>query len=335
MADASKEQSEPAAAEAAKAAAKEPAKEVIPTPAAAALQAPAPVGSPVVGVVASSEKKPVPRGKLRSREPIWSLRKPLPPGVALWVGLALPLLILGLWIGLTAGPHPVVSQSFLPSPKEVLRVLVRDLFTGDRILLAHAGASARRITVAFLLASTLALPLGIFMGAYEAVNRLVDPIMAPLRYLPISAFIPISILWFGIDEKQKIAFLFLGVFVYLLPVVVTAIRAVPEELVQTARTLGASNFQVIRTVLLPAAMPDIWDSFRVMNAISWTYVILAEVINAPNGLGSYIQLAYSHGSKTAPMFAGIGILGIIGVVTDVLLLSMGRLFFPWREGSHG
>ena len=90
----------------------------------------------------------------------------------------------------------------------------------------------------------MALPLGILMGAFEPINRLFEPIVAPLRYMPISAFIPLLILWFGIYEKQKIAFLFLGVFVYLLPVVVTAIRAVPEELVQTALTLGASQWQV-------------------------------------------------------------------------------------------
>ena len=128
--------------------------------------------------------------------------------------------------------------------------------------------STWRIAQAFLLASALALPLGILMGAFEPINRLFEPIVAPLRYMPISAFIPLLILWFGIYEKQKIAFLFLGVFVYLLPVVVTAIRAVPEELVQTALTLGATKFQAIRTVLLPAALPEIFDSFRVMNAIS-------------------------------------------------------------------
>ena len=87
------------------------------------------------------------------------------------------------------------------------------------------------------------------MGAFEPINRFFEPIMAPLRYMPISAFIPLLILWFGIDEKEKIAFLFLGVFVYLLPVVVPRSAPVPEELVQTALTLGASKWQVIRTVL--------------------------------------------------------------------------------------
>src|SRR5206468_9968417 len=124
-------------------------------------------------------------------------------------------------------------------------------------------ASFVRSAISFLLAALVALPLGVVMGALEPINRLMEPLMVPLRYLPISAFILLLILWLGIGEAQKIAFLFLGVFVYLLPVVVTAIRQVPEELVQTALTLGASRWQVVRTVLLPAAMPDIFDSFRV------------------------------------------------------------------------
>src|SRR5207248_5932041 len=155
----------------------------------------------------------------------------------------------------------------------------------EHTLLDAIWVSTLRIAISFLAAAAVALPLGVLMGAYEPINRLMEPVMAPLRYMPISAFIPLLILWFGIYEKEKTAFLFLGVFVYLLPVVVTAIRAVPEELVQTALTLGATRFQVIRTVLVPAALPDIFDSFRVMNAISWTYVILAEFVNARTGLG--------------------------------------------------
>ena len=153
------------------------------------------------------------------------------------------------------------------------------------------------------------------MGAFEPINRIFEPIMAPLRYMPISAFIPLLILWFGIYESQKIAFLFLGVFVYLLPVVVTAIRAVPEELVQTALTLGASRWQVVRTVLLPAALPEIFDSFRVMNAISWTYVILAEAVNPEHGLGYMVELARTH-QKASWSFAGLLVIGGIGLLTD-------------------
>jgi len=150
--------------------------------------------------------------------------------------------------------------------------------------------------------------------------------------MPISAFIPLLILWFGIYEKQKIAFLFLGVFVYLLPVVVTAIRAVPEELVQTARTLGASKAQVVRTVLLPSALPDIFDSFRVMNAISWTYVILAEAVNPEHGLGYMVELARTH-QKASWSFAGLLVIGGIGLFTDLIIQGISKALFRWREAA--
>jgi NitT/TauT family transport system permease protein len=164
------------------------------------------------------------------------------------------------------------------------------------------------------------------------VNRFFDPVVAPLRYLPITAFIPLLILWFGIGEQQKIAFLFLGTVVFLLPVVVDAIRSVPEELVQTAFTLGASKLQVIMTVLIPAAMPQIFDAFRVMNAIAWTYIILAEIVNPENGIGYILQLAQQH-NKPAWSFAGILVVGVIGIATDVIIRSMNRLLFRWREAD--
>jgi NitT/TauT family transport system permease protein len=168
------------------------------------------------------------------------------------------------------------------------------------------------------------------MGAFEPVNRFFEPIVAPLRYMPISGFIGILILWFGIYEKQKVAFLFLGVFVYLLPVVVTAIRTVPEELVQTSLTLGASRWQVIRTVLLPAALPEIFDSFRVMNAISWTYIILAELVNPGGGLGYIIELGRTH-QKSSWLFAGLLVIGGIGLLTDFIIRTISSLLFRWRE----
>jgi NitT/TauT family transport system permease protein len=148
--------------------------------------------------------------------------------------------------------------------------------------------------------------------------------------MPISAFIPLLILWFGIYEAQKLAFLFLGTFVFLLPVVVTAIRAVPAELVQTAQTLGASRFAVITTVLIPSALPEIFDSFRVMNAIAWTYVILAEAVNPGGGLGYMVELARTH-SKANWSFAGLFVIGGIGILTDLLIRLASKLLFRWRE----
>ncbi|HZF07864.1 MAG TPA: ABC transporter permease [Thermoanaerobaculia bacterium] len=262
----------------------------------------------------------------RRKSSLFALREPLPRSTATIIGLFAPILVAVVWCLLTYGHF--APPDFLPSPTETLRgtlqlFLQYDLW--DAILV-----SSRRIFTAFLLASAVALPLGVLMGAFEPINRFFEPIVAPLRYMPISAFISLLILWFGIYEKEKIAFLFLGVFVYLLPVVVTAIRTVPEELVQTSLTLGASRWQVIRTVLLPAALPEIFDSFRVMNAISWTYVILAEQVNPEHGLGYMVELARTH-QKASWSFAGLLVIGGIGLLTDFVIRLLSGVFFRWRE----
>jgi NitT/TauT family transport system permease protein len=257
---------------------------------------------------------------------LFALREPLPRTTATLVGFLAPILVAATWCALTYGRF--VPPDFLPSPTETLRGTLQlfiqyDLW--DAILV-----STKRILSAFLLASAVALPLGVLMGAFDPVNAFFEPIVAPLRYMPISAFIPLLILWFGIYEKQKIAFLFLGVFVYLLPVVVSAIRTVPEELVQTSLTLGASRWQVVRTVLLPAALPEIFDSFRVMNAISWTYVILAEAVNPEHGLGYMVELARTH-QKASWSAAGLLVIGGIGLLTDFVIRMVGSWLFRWRE----
>ncbi|HEV8427314.1 MAG TPA: ABC transporter permease [Pyrinomonadaceae bacterium] len=265
---------------------------------------------------------------MASKSTLFSIRAPLAKRTALFLGLVAPVLVLGAWCALTYGGF--VDPGFLPNPTEVVRGTLQLFIHYD--LTAAILISTRRIAIAFLLASALALPLGVLMGAFDPINRFFEPIVAPLRYMPISAFIPLLILWFGIYEKQKIAFLFLGVFVYLLPVVVSSIRLVPEELVQTALTLGASKFQVIRTVLVPAALPEIFDSFRVMNAIAWTYVILAEAVNPEHGLGYMVELARTH-QQASWSFAGLLVIGGIGLLTDFLIRLMSSLLFRWREAS--
>src|SRR5881392_2444038 len=245
----------------------------------------------------------------RRKNSIWSIRQPVPRGVATALAFVMPIVVLSAWCVISYG-H-LAPADFLPSPTEVVRGTLQLFLQYD--LWSAIVISTRRIVMAFLLASAVALPLGVLMGAFTPIHHLFESIMAPLRYMPIAAFIPLLILWFGIYEKQKIAFLFLGVFVYLLPVVVSAIRSVPEELVQTSLTLGASRMQVIRTVLVPAALPEIFDSFRVMNAIAWTYVILAEAVNPGQSLGYMVQLAYSH-QRASWSFAELIVIGGIGLL---------------------
>lgn len=270
-----------------------------------------------------------------ARPSLWALRTAIPQGTARLISLVSIAILVGTWCVLSyvkvtrnGDPEPLVPHFFLPAPDEVLKSLLYLFFEKDLGL--AIATSGLRIAKAIGLSIIVALPLGIAMGSYDLINRVFEPIVAPMRYLPITAFIPLLILWFGIDESQKVAFLFLGTVVYLLPAVVDAIRLVPEELVQTAFTLGATKGQVIRTVLIPAALPAIFDGFRVMNAIAWTYIILAELVNPQNGIGYILRLAEQH-LKPEWSFAGIVVVGVIGITTDVLIRALNRLLFSWRE----
>ncbi len=283
---------------------------------------PPPAGSPETPAAAA-------RRAPRRPEALLDVRAPVPEKWRAPLALMPIALLLGLWSLATYSGY--VNRFFLPSPTDVLDGLVQLLV--EQGLLKAVGVSALRILAAFALSVAVAFPLGVLMGSFDAVNRFFDPIVAPLRYMPITAFIPLLILWFGIYETQKIAFLFLGTFVFLLPVVVDAVRAVPDELVATAFTLGASRMQVVWTVLVPAALPQIFDSFRVMNAIAWTYVILAEYVNPRQGIGYLLNLAQQH-SKPEWSLAGIAVVGVIGLLTDHAIALVNRLVFRWREQAE-
>lgn len=260
------------------------------------------------------------------KKEIFGLRTPISSSLKTTLSFISPFIFIGAWCFLSYGGF--TPPDFLPSPSEVVKGILQ-LFLEHDLGLA-IWVSTKRILISFILAAAVAYPLGLLMGSFTAIETIFNPIVAPLRYMPISAFIPLLILWFGIFESQKIAFLFLGVFVYLLPVVVTAVKAVPEELIQTARTLGATKAQVIRTVIIPASMPEIFDSFRVMNAISWTYVILAEAVNPEHGLGYMVELARTH-SKPSWSFAGLVIIGGIGLLTDTIIRLCSKVLFRWRN----
>lgn len=285
-------------------------------------------------VAAPATRPPV---RARKKPSLWVLRSAIPANTGRLLSVLSLGVLLTTWCILSyvkierAGETvPLVPHFFLPAPDEVIKSLFYLIF--EKELLQAVAVSGLRIAKAIGLSLSVALPLGILMGSFEAINRLFDPIVAPMRYLPITAFIPLLILWFGIDETQKVAFLFLGTVVYLLPAVVDSIRLVPEELVQTAFTLGATKAQVIRTVLIPAALPQIFDGFRVMNAIAWTYIILAEIVNPQSGVGYILRLAEQH-LKPEWSFAGILVVGIIGIMTDLLIRSLNRLLFGWRESD--
>jgi NitT/TauT family transport system permease protein len=221
-----------------------------------------------------------------------------------------------------------VPRIILPSPSDVLRAF--PVLHFQEALVRSALASLYRVTMGFLLSAVVAIPLGLVMGTFPALKHFFSPVLDPLRFLPISALVPLFIVWFGIDDLQKIVFLFVGTFVYMLPLVVEAVENVEDVYLQTATTLGASRGQLIRHVLIPGSLPAIGEALRVMNGIGWTYVILAEVINAHYGLGALITVAGKR-SHVDQIFALVLVILVIGVVTDQIIRFVNKRLFAWAE----
>jgi ABC-type nitrate/sulfonate/bicarbonate transport system permease component len=216
----------------------------------------------------------------------------------------------------------------LPSPTEVLRAF--PVLHFQEALVRSAGWSLYRVTMGFLLSAVVAIPLGLLMGTFPAVKHFLSPLVDPLRFLPISALVPLFLVWFGIEETMKIMLLFVGTMVYLLPLVVEAVEGVDEVYLQTATTLGATRWQLVRHVLVPGSLPAIGEALRVMNGIGWTYVILAEIVNARYGLGHIITVAGKR-SHVDQIFAGVIVILAIGVVSDVVIRIINRQLFSWKR----
>lgn len=243
-------------------------------------------------------------------------------------GLALTGLLsfVALWCLLSYGG--IIPSVILPSPTEVLRAF--PVLHFEEALVRSAGWSLYRVTMGFLLSAVVAIPLGLLMGTFPPIKHFFAPLLDPLRFLPISALVPLFLVWFGIEETMKVMLLFVGTFVYLLPLVVEAVENVDDVYLQTATTLGATRGQLVRHVIIPGSLPAIGEALRVMNGIGWTYVILAEIVNARYGLGYLITVAGKR-SHVDQIFAGVIVILVIGVVTDQILRLLNKALFSWKE----
>lgn len=225
-----------------------------------------------------------------------------------------------------------VPHFFLPSPTAVGKAAA-DLATSQG-LLTHAWVSFYRISLGFLAAALLAVPLGILMGSFRMVQALIEPINDFIRYLPVAAFIPLAILWTGIGDFEKIVIIFIGTFFQLILLVADNARIVPAEYLEVAYTLGGSRWAAITKVLTPAAAPGIFDSLRISIGWAWSYLIVAEIVASNRGLG-YLIIQGGRFLKTSQIVAVIFIIGLIGLATDQCFRWASHRLFPWRrETDH-
>jgi NitT/TauT family transport system permease protein len=236
------------------------------------------------------------------------------------------LIVVSVWSCVTYGG--VVDPFFLPSPTRVLSTIWVLLTEYD--LLRDIWASVSRILIAFVLSAVLAIPLGILMSSFRRIEALAEPQIDFVRYLPVPALVPLCILWVGIGEASKILLLFIGTFFQLVLLVMDDANNVPKQYVELAYTLGADTKDVIRRVLFPAMLPSLFDDLRVTLGWCWTYLLIGELVAARTGLGHLIREAQRF-AKPDVVYAGILIIGVIGVLTDYCFKAGYRLAFPYSR----
>lgn len=233
------------------------------------------------------------------------------------------LLLLLLWQYASTKVNPL----FVPRPLDVWNSFLSVLKDGTLFL--HIWYTFRRIAVATFLSGMIAVPLGLLIHNNKLARVTIYPIISLFRYIPVTAFYPLLILWVGIEEEMKISFYFIATFVYMMPTVVLSLQEVKEELIDTGLTIGMSKMQTITKIQIPASLPSIFNSFIMMFGIGFTYCAVVETINAQYGLGYIIHQSTSRG-KTDLVFMAIIVIMILSFIFDNVTKSLIMRVFKWR-----
>lgn len=243
------------------------------------------------------------------------------------LGIAGLALLVTVWCVLTYGGF--VGKFFLPTPTRMWEGLLD--YQRKGWLWLSLWRSFIRVSKALCLVIAVGVPIGLLMGAFKKVDALLQKIVSGAKSIPTTAITGVVVLWFGIDEVGKIVFLFLGAIFFMILLVRNAVASVPEDYVRVALDLGANRRQMIWQVLLPGALPRIWEAIIVCNGIMWTYIVLAEFIssNAEQlGLGYLLQIG-SRTQDPGKVFAMLLVIGVITSLTDYTLHAVRRRFLDW------
>lgn len=245
------------------------------------------------------------------------------------IAAAVFLLLLGIWWLVTA--TGVEQPLFLPSPQSVWDSLVTQWSNGQ--LASDTGVSVFRIMVGFLIASALAIPIGLLIGTFRVWEAAIEPLVDFIRYMPVVAFVPLTIVWFGVANTQKFVIIFIGTFFQQVLLIMDNTKRVPLDFVDIGRTLGLKDRQILARIITRSAGPEIWDSLRVTLGWAWTWLVVAELVAATSGLGYRIVTAQRY-LETNLIIGYIIVLGILGLVLDQLMKAAGRVMFRYAEAHR-
>jgi sulfonate transport system permease protein len=243
-----------------------------------------------------------------------------------WRSLVLPALLLVAWHLLCA--LNIFTPDVMPSPGAVAAELFR-LWTKGR-LLGDIAITMERVALGFLLGTVVATVLGALVGYSSIVGEYLDPTLQALKAVPSLAWVPLFILWFGIFEVSKIALIAVGVFFPIYLNLVTAIRSTDRKLVEVGRVNALGRFDLIKRILVPAALPNYVTGLRGGLALGWMFVIAAELMGASSGLG-FLMLDGQMTGRPATIVAALILFALAGKASDALLVAAGRRVLSWQD----
>jgi len=227
---------------------------------------------------------------------------------------------------------------YLPPPHKVAIAFYTAFKTPPRLpnepwLHESLGHSIRTITWGFVISSIFGVPLGILCGSFRFFSKLQEPFVEFFRYLPAPAFGALCVAILGIDDAPKIAIIVIGTFFQQVLVIANTVRKVDPALIEAAQTLGARGWRLVRKVIIPATVSDIYTDLRILLGWAWTYLIVAEVVGTSSGITFFInqQARYRNFDN---VYAAIAMIGIIGFSTDLFLAWLGTVMFPWKRKTR-
>lgn len=250
-------------------------------------------------------------------------------GSSLTLSLATIGVVFGAWYVATNGGW--IKPLFLPSPQAVWAQLVDVYLEGfaDATLLKHIGWSALRVFGAFVLAALTAIPVGILMGVNRVARGIFDPLVEFYRPLPPLAYLPLVVIWMGIGESSKILLIYLAMFAPLALSARAGVKSVAIEQIHAAYSMGASRAQVLKHVIMPAALPEVLTGMRIAIGFGWTTLVAAEMVAATAGLG-FMVLTASKFMATDVVIMGILVIGAMALLFDLGMRWLERKLVPWK-----
>ncbi|TPM40938.1 ABC transporter permease [Mesorhizobium sp. B2-3-4] len=241
--------------------------------------------------------------------------------VAVFVGLGL-----AWWAATGFG---WVKPIFLPSPGSVAAQIGK--LVADGTLWLDLKASIYRISIGFLIASVLSIPIGVLIGSFRSWEAAIEPLVDFIRYMPVVAFVPLSILWAGTGDTQKFLIIFIGTFFQQVLMIMDNVKRVPADFIGLGRTLGLPDRKILTRIVVPSALPGIWDTLRISLGWAWTWLVLAELVAATSGLGYRITVSQRY-FQTNTIIGYILLLGMLGLITDQVMKALEKVLF--RQEGH-